>query len=377
MQNSQCIARIRDRQDLPPATEYLTLSHSWGKIPFVTLTKSNYSQAKASLNVDGLAPLFQDALRIATLLGFKYIWIDSLCIMQDSTEDWLHESQKMHDVYENSACNLAATGLHDGREKLLMERHQNQVVCHINTEQGGERFVLTPDEWEAQVNAAPLHRRAWVFQKQIMVLGSILPSAQLMVSRADLEQAPRILYFGRMQLFWECSAKIGSEVFPWDMPMSARQNDLKRIVALPKGLPDDPLLVGDLYRQWQRLVRLYTKGKLTYSMDKLPALSGLAKKFRYHLDDEYLAGLGKPYRAPSWSWASTDSAVWYPPWINSENWQPSVRVLEASATPLDKDTTGQLTAGHILLSGPLQKVFISKPPDIRWGKHEFRVTRSA
>ncbi|KAH8597031.1 hypothetical protein B0O99DRAFT_509108, partial [Bisporella sp. PMI_857] len=65
--------------------------------------------------VKSLMKTFQDAMYVAMKPGFCYIWIDSLCIVQDSKSDWTREALKMRTVDSNSDLNIAATSAHDGR----------------------------------------------------------------------------------------------------------------------------------------------------------------------------------------------------------------------------------------------------------------------
>jgi hypothetical protein len=74
--------------DFGGCLEYATLSHCWGKIKFLTLEKSNLEVLKNNIPLEALSQTFKDAIEIALELGFAYIWIDSLCIVQDDPKDW-------------------------------------------------------------------------------------------------------------------------------------------------------------------------------------------------------------------------------------------------------------------------------------------------
>jgi hypothetical protein len=102
---------------------------------------------------------------------------------------------------------------------------------------------------------------------------------------------------------------------PWSWSSS------KRFLAI-----DDKIQSQDIsYLQWYSIIADYSNRKMTFSSDAFPALVGLATEFRARLHDQYVAGLWqgdlhrgllwivdepeyavviKPYRAPSWSWAS-------------------------------------------------------------------------
>jgi hypothetical protein len=81
---------------------YVTLSHCLGKVVPLTMTKSTLAERIAGISITEVPRTFRDAVRVTHLLGFKYLWIDSLCIVQDSNEDWEVESSQMQDVYEHA-----------------------------------------------------------------------------------------------------------------------------------------------------------------------------------------------------------------------------------------------------------------------------------
>lgn len=86
---------------------YVTLSHSWGVPDFVTLDRSNYDAFKVEVKEELLTKTFRDAVATTRMLNIRYLWIDSLCIIQKDDEDWLKEAKMMGDVYRYGYCNLA------------------------------------------------------------------------------------------------------------------------------------------------------------------------------------------------------------------------------------------------------------------------------
>ena len=134
-----------------------------------------------SIPVDELPVMFQDAFSITAQLGYEYIWIDSLCIIQDSpgSSDWLEESARMHHVYGNSVCNLAATGFSDGSQGLLSgdrgqdlsfpSFHFDKLFKHLNVETSEECHIISTDNFRREIVDSPLHQRAWVIQEQVLV----------------------------------------------------------------------------------------------------------------------------------------------------------------------------------------------------------------
>jgi hypothetical protein len=97
-------------EDIPDQVTYATLSHCWGKIEDkLMLMVENNIDWKKEIPQFGKLKTFQDAIQIARRLGIWYIWIDSLCIIQNKKEDWQAEASRMSNVYKYSSCNITAT----------------------------------------------------------------------------------------------------------------------------------------------------------------------------------------------------------------------------------------------------------------------------
>jgi hypothetical protein len=170
-----------------------------------------------------LPKTFEHALVVARELKVGYIWIDSLCIIQDDPRDWQHESSLMHRVYSNSLCNIAATGAVDSSDGLFFGRdpgHVNAVQTYFLLEgTAKERGIYKTSEvkfrglydisevdfWKNNVLDAPLNKRGWVCQESLL--------------------APRILHFGKTQLLWECCEMEASEKYPKGIPVVMRNKD--------------------------------------------------------------------------------------------------------------------------------------------------------
>ncbi len=146
--------RVRD-----PSVSYLTLSHCWGSFMPKRLLKSTLEPMKRSIRFDELSKTFQDALAVTRQLGMRYIWIDSLCIIQDSDEDWRRESAQMGHIYASSHCNLAATSAADGSEGLFFDR-DTLPLQPLRVEVGPKTFNVVHNAlWGRNVESAPLNRR--------------------------------------------------------------------------------------------------------------------------------------------------------------------------------------------------------------------------
>ncbi|KAI1087222.1 heterokaryon incompatibility protein-domain-containing protein [Rostrohypoxylon terebratum] len=94
---------------LPTDSRYVALSHCWGTARVITTTQANMEEHKHAIKLESLPQTFKDALFIVQKFGLRYVWIDSLCIVQDDADDWQREAARMADVYRNAYFVLGAT----------------------------------------------------------------------------------------------------------------------------------------------------------------------------------------------------------------------------------------------------------------------------
>ncbi|KAF2083428.1 HET-domain-containing protein, partial [Saccharata proteae CBS 121410] len=111
--------RLCKGTDCIPRASYFTLSHCWGRVVPLRLLSNNIDDFQKRIKLNFLPKTFQDAVVITRTLGIQYLWIDSLCILQDFEDDLRRESSQMGEVYSNAMCNLAATGARDSAEGFL------------------------------------------------------------------------------------------------------------------------------------------------------------------------------------------------------------------------------------------------------------------
>jgi Heterokaryon incompatibility protein (HET) len=160
------------------------------------LMMGNLNQFIEGMDITELPKTFQDAIQLSRRLNNRFLWIDSLCIIQDSKEDWLKESVVMGDIYKHALCNIAATAAPDGRTGCFLERNPllaQPCRVHIDSYPGPRSksgvYDLAPQLfWEQGLLQAPLLQRAWVVQERTL--------------------APRVIHFGKNQLFWECHESV-------------------------------------------------------------------------------------------------------------------------------------------------------------------------
>ncbi|KAK1729500.1 hypothetical protein CaCOL14_007672 [Colletotrichum acutatum] len=310
---------------------YLTLSHRWGSSPFVQLTSDTLPRFQNYTAIESLPKTFRDAIALAHHFNIRHIWIDSLCILQDSPLDWKKESSRMDDVYSNSTCNIVAAhsegpngGLFRARDPSVLESF---VVCSERTDiPSGEYTVWDHTSILNDYNRAPLYRRGWVFQERL------LPK--------------RTLHFGKDQVFWKCRRRLTCESLPDGIPVAPdidvveREKGVIRIRRMrPQEEEDSPEDDKTFATVWEHLVEEYSGCSLTYEKDKLAALDGMAGIFSNASLSRYIFGIWdthiarqicwslnpaaekKPrpaHPAPSWSWASVQGKVSFKAIVNSD-----------------------------------------------------------
>lgn len=375
---TRIVPRVILSQGLGDDVDYTTLSHCWGTRPTLTLTSKTSSRMQEGLDMEVVPKTFRDAILITHRLGFQYIWIDSLCILQDSPEDWAKESITMVNVYRNSACTIAALRAKDSYQGCFSTRSSlHHYPCRLTT--GTEESIhVRMEPWrylddlfdrDTIRNQTTLLGRGWVVQERLL--------------------SPRILYYGTTLLFWECDELFASEINPLG------EKSTTTLLKLPK--QSFQLLLGSsslgaswnlglFLSFWKIVLDEYSHCSLTIAEDRLPAISGIiqaisnatgfhniAGLWREGLRDELLwhtTGVPDPrpnsYMAPSWSWASITSGVsGCLSGSDTPGLEWKVDIHGAAVKHANDNGTGPILGGVIVLSGSLYKVNGSLDPQGR------------
>ena len=171
---------------------YMALSHRWGSGKPIRTTTHNLDLFRQNINFTELTKTFQDAVTITRKLGLRYLWIDSLCIIQegDGMRDWEEQSQLMEGIFASAYCTIAATNTVDPSQGFLGPRL-------------GKRFIKLPTPvplyvsklragFSEDVEQGELNKRAWVLQERAL--------------------SPRIIHFvNNGPAYWECGSVIRDE----------------------------------------------------------------------------------------------------------------------------------------------------------------------
>ncbi|CAG8971379.1 hypothetical protein HYALB_00006929 [Hymenoscyphus albidus] len=339
---------VNDANSLQAEQSYATLSHCWSSKKIKKLLDDDLISMIKGISVDELPKTFQDAIELTRRLEIQFLWIDSLCIIQDSTEDWEQESARMESVYKNAVCNIAATAAENGEKGCFVKRNPALAkACRmrINTSdfEGVYELELKNDEGK-DVKAFEQYPTGIPWEDQYLGL----------VSRFSNLPFPE-------------------EVYGVDRILQKEKSEDKA----------DSLFRG--VGLWNDLVDNYTNRSITknqisplLSLDWLR--SPLVQKFGPEAD--YLAGLwsrflpiqlvwtvgfvndstaekAKGYCAPSWSWASLNWRVEYRNEFSQDR-RYMIQILEAVTELVTTNPMGQVSGGYICLRGWLQRITLHR-----------------
>ncbi|KAE9367227.1 HET-domain-containing protein [Stipitochalara longipes BDJ] len=257
--------------------QHATLSHCWGGLTTLRSTKGTINSFQEQIPMDQLCKTFQQAIKVTWSLGLSYLWIDSLCIIQDDEDDWRQEAALMSEIYGNATVNIAAEGAKDGSIGLFFERNTLEESKHYIRINGQEIFEIQAREellYERSLENTCLTARGWFFQGRFL--------------------AKRTFHFTKTE-------GLSDAIWQVNVP--------KRILPEKKYDP----------KNWFQAVVLYSNAKLTFNKAKLIAISGVARLWRSNIEKQLCWRVGRgtsavtttdqdqsSYQALSWSWASTN-----------------------------------------------------------------------
>jgi hypothetical protein len=321
----------------PEDFKYVALSYCWGpKKDAVTQTKTERDSFIAKLQeipLDEMSSVMKDAVKVCEALGLRFLWIDSLCIVQDDIKDWERESEEMGSIYLHSfitICVPASSSCHQGfldrQNRKVNVKFQSSINSAIKgaytIEEAGLASQLggfypgqcTP--YNIDVNVSSWASRGWVYQERAL--------------------SRRQLVFGRSMFHYSCAIQIVSEN-GYVQLFSPSELVTAPLIPTLQAIKDGLLRDQDIHMAWAEICCDYAALQLTQPLDKLPALSGLANLFASFSQDpsqSYIAGIWKThlvcgygllwlrrpvqsreellqhfrapqsYIAPTWSWAN-------------------------------------------------------------------------
>jgi hypothetical protein len=255
---------------------YAALSYTWGNRGFAMTTSENFEELKHGFDQRTLPVGFQDAAAMAQSLGIRYLWIDTLCIIQDSNEDWEEQAAKMGEIFEDAAIIIAASSSPDPYHTLFNTRSPcyQEIELFSEAEKGffdvnfkARRKITRGFHAKigrsTDINMDPLDGRAWGLQEKLL--------------------STRLIAFTGAELQWTCRTLKRCECHQNPYPSQL-------LFPTPVGLSDTEKIMK-YSKYWSQVIEEYSNRKLKFAGDRLPALSGLARKFEAVTGYTYIAGL--------------------------------------------------------------------------------------
>lgn len=307
---------------------YVTLSHRWEPNLSFKTTLASLEEHKQSLPLSALPATFRDAVIVCRKVGIQYLWIDAICIIQDSSEDWDREAMCMASIYNNAVFTISALDSGSSQGGLFRQRVATPHVTFSSPLTGNSSWPsvmgmrVAASAFNKEMEKSPLSSRGWVYQERVLSTAT--------------------LHYGAHQMIWECRNKVVSEfssgiqVFTQGLTY-----DFGRSMTVSR---EEPKM---LMEEWDDVVGAFSRKRFTVPTDRLPAIMGVMQLFEDRIDNHsnnvFIAGLwtgalhkqllwvyddkdehdmvGPPSldlvwvppgwkpRSPSWSWISVDYPV--------------------------------------------------------------------
>lgn len=343
---------------------YIALSYCWGGDKNMKTLRANLTEHMESINISHLPQCFKDVAVIAPRLGIEYLWVDSLCIIQDDHNDWEDQFPRMAWVYKNATVVIAAASINNCHESFLdgekKKRPEAFEISDAHAEQPAPiRARLVPtiglhEDYQSFYSSRdPLDHRGWPLQERLL--------------------ATRILVFSETELQWSCQTLEACEGGHVNSPNH----------------PFTPLVTVDTaekaFRLWHNQVMEFSKRRLTFETDKLPAISSVAGHVGDVTGSWYIAGLwrdnlirdicwerhmfeslkweaSKAWRAPTFSWASVSGNVFYNDNSIAAKGFYVTQVVDAEAKKQSTPVYGQVIDAWVDMEGSLLEATLETHP---------------
>lgn len=326
-------------------------------------TISNLAIFRNKIPIESLSKTIRDAVLVSRNFGIQYLWIDALCIIQDSPDDKRRELSRMGAIYHNSILTIAAVDSDDTAEGLFTSPKRSSSSSN--------RSYSRP--------TGILDTRGWTAQEQLL--------------------SRRVLSYTNSGIFWSCAKWNCSEECPAEIlhrtPDISENQALcerdfqkfrQRILMADRGNDQE-----QTYWLWRKVVRNYTMRDLTKKSDRIIAISGIGSMLGKLLNDELIAGIWKgrfaahltwsvkhhehgerlppsyqrpsSFRAPTWSWASVAGPVTYGDdnvWQEFGEFRPEIEILDIN---VQTNPTNHSISGSLKLRGMLYKTYYHEERD--------------
>lgn len=333
--DSPAIPRLVDTGNT--SVTYVALSHRWAHTQPLITTLENFDSHQLKIPEQELPPTFKDAIEMTRQLHIRYLWIDSLCIIQDDQEDWRRESRIMGDIFAGASVTLAAVDAVDehGIDHGMLSRQQDPLAVTLRLPFDGIPLPMLSKRVFGIDNQVYVWKYRWFAQKRLgenaiyerstITLRPRTTSLYWKVRQSRwykrgwiLQErllSNRVVYFMREKIYWGCFSKSHEEE-EVDCSVPTRSSMFLTSTT-------------NMAQQWKTIVSEYVSCHLSRSSDRLVAIEGISRILETCSSLKIYAGIlndgaaesllwytkHKPlaefedFHAPSWTWASLDGVV--------------------------------------------------------------------
>lgn len=352
---------------------YVALSYCWGGPQPVTTSNENINTFAEGIPLQLLPKTIQDAIKTTRELDIRFLWLDSLCIIQDDGDDMAREIAQMPKIYSQAAVTIMASRAKTADEGFLHDRIVTEfphLICELPyrcpEDRLGSIVLLSQDNESLH---EPLDNRAWALQERVL--------------------SSRVLDFATRQIRWICPSVKYKEGYTdgWrkDGDYNPQTSTLIPEVFQQEFKQDKnrvssarTLRYGSAIENWHYVITSYTSRALTVPTDRILAMSGIAERYSAVFQDDYFAGLWKfafpfellwklgfpyhhlprpkAYQAPSWSWGAINGKIDYTETLGMRHGENDrLNLLGYQAEPVNRDAPyGAVQFGHLTVKGSMR-----------------------
>ncbi|KAL4260578.1 hypothetical protein AB1N83_008981 [Pleurotus pulmonarius] len=364
--------------------KYLALSYVRGEPqPHCTNTQ-NVSIYHEGIDIAPLPKTIRDAINLTHSFGISYLWIDTLCIIQDSHEDKVQQLAQMPNIYSQAYFTIIAASASKVGEGFLQDRSppprpdtslpiwcsRSRRLGTVSLRGNASYYNEEAREHVLSADSDPIHDRGWCLQEYFL--------------------SPRALVYTSRTLQYHC------QMVKQDVGAIRNNSDSERFFVHPKGLynhseidwrspdflqggPEWDQYMANVLSLWGIVLQEYSRRCISYPSDKLMAFAGVAERFQALRKSQYYAGLWEDtlildllwetldergsypseYRGPSWSWAALDNEVqaYYTTPLKGMKYCKVVRCVVHLAD--ESVPFGAVKSAELVLEGPLVQVVCS------------------
>lgn len=294
---------------------YIALSHPWGdenyNNHFCTTSKNITDRLETGIPIIELPDTFKHAVKVTRELGVRYLWIDSLCIIQGDDGDFEEEAKHMETVFSSAYCVIAASRAMGTSDGFLKDRLDRKFVRFERSSENPFYICEAIDDFQHDVIEGALNKRGWVLQERAL--------------------ARRTIYFTEKQMYWECGEGVRCET------LTRMRNNQAAFL----GDPNFPNVAtnstkGGRIRLYESLYKQYSRLQFSRDYDRPIAIAGLEQRLIRAFDTQGGYGVFERYfwrsllwqrdsdvarmketdfpskqqfRVPTWSWMAYEGGI--------------------------------------------------------------------